>query len=172
MQRLAFSFHDARGTADTIYRIQYDAPAIQWLTIYGVIPLLASAVTLLAMIYVTARLDWQLALVALSVVPFLVVIPKVYDRRMRKHYTHVKELESSTLGIVQEVLTAIRVVKAFGREEHEQARFVYQSSVGMGARIRLAFAEGAFGPSQQRHHRRRHGRSFCSSASAVSWPAD
>ena len=59
---LAFTFHDARGTAESIYCIQYDAPAIQWLTIYGVIPLITSGVTLLAMIYVTACLDWHLAL--------------------------------------------------------------------------------------------------------------
>ncbi len=145
VQRLTFAFHDARGTADTIYRIQYDAPAIQWLTIHGVIPLLTSVITLLSMIYVTACLDWQLALVAMSVIPFLMAIPKIYDCRMRGQYTSVKELESSSLGIVHEVLTALRVVKAFGREDHEQERFVAQSTAGMGARIRLAFAESAFG---------------------------
>ena len=104
VQRLAFAFHDARGTADTIYRIQYDAPAIQWLTIHGVIPLLSLVITLLSMIYVTACLDWQLALVAMSILPFLMAIPKIYDQRMRGQYTSVKELESSTLGIVHEVL--------------------------------------------------------------------
>ena len=145
VQRLTFAFHDARGTADTIYRIQYDAPSIQWLTIHGVIPLLTSVITLLSMIYVAACLDWQLALVAMSVIPFLMAIPKIYDCRMRGQYTSVKELESSSLGIVHEVLTALRVVKAFGREDHEQERFVAQSSAGMGARIRLAFAESAFG---------------------------
>ncbi len=145
VQRLAFAFHDARGTADTIYRIQYDAPSVQWLTIHGVIPLLTSAITLLSMLYVTARLDGQLALVAMSIIPFLMAIPKIYDCRMRGQYTSVKELESSSLGIVHEVLTALRVVKAFGREDHEQERFVAQSTAGMGARMRLAFAESAFG---------------------------
>jgi ATP-binding cassette subfamily B protein len=143
VQRLAFTFHDTRGTAESIYCIQYDAPAIQWLTLYGVIPLLTSGVTLLAMIYVTARLDWHLALVATSIIPLLMIIPEVYERRMRGQYINVKELESSTLGIVQEVLSALRVVKAFGREEHEQKRFVGLSSMGMGARIRLAFVESA-----------------------------
>ena len=81
----------------------------------------------------------------MSILPFLMAIPKIYDRRMRGQYTSVKELESSTLGIVHEVLTALRVVKAFGREDHEQERFVAQSTAGMGARIRLAFAESAFG---------------------------
>jgi ATP-binding cassette subfamily B protein len=141
VQRLAFTFHDTRGTAESIYCIQYDAPAIQWLTLYGVIPLLTSGVTLLSMIYVTARLDWHLALVATSIIPLLMIIPEVYERRMRGQYLNVKELESSTLGIVQEVLSALRVVKAFGREEHEQKRFVGLSSTGMGARIRLAFVE-------------------------------
>jgi len=145
VQRLAFAFHDARGTADTIYCIQYDAPAVQWLTLYGVIPLITSGVTLLSMIYVTACLDWHLALVATSIVPLLMIIPEVYDRRMRGQYTNVKELESSTLGIVQEVLTTLRVVKAFGREDHEQERFVGQSSAGMGARIRLALVESTVG---------------------------
>ncbi len=145
VQRLAFAFHDARGTADTIYRIQYDAPSVQWLTIHGAIPLLTSAITLLSMLYVTACLDGQLALVAMSIIPFLMAIPKIYDCRMRGQYTNVKELESSSLGIVHEVLTALRVVKAFGREDHEQERFVAQSTAGMGARIRLAFAESAFG---------------------------
>jgi ATP-binding cassette, subfamily B, bacterial len=145
VQRLAFSFHDSRGTADTIYRIQYDAPSIQWLTIHGVIPLVSAVVTLLAMIYVAARFDWQLALIAMTIVPFLIVLPQAYNRRMRGQYSDVKEIESSTLGIVHEVLTALRVVKAFGREDHEQERFVYQSHAGMGVRLRLAFAEGVFG---------------------------
>lgn len=144
VQRLAFTFHDSRGTADTIYRIQYDAPAIQWLTIHGILPLLSSVIMLVSMVYVTAHLNMPLALVAMSIFPLLIAIPKVYDRRMRGKYVTIKELESSSLGIVHEVLTALRVVKAFGREEHEQERFVTQSSAGMGARIRLALVESAY----------------------------
>lgn len=145
VQRLTFAFHDTRGTADTIYRIQYDAPSIQWLTVHGVIPLVAAMATLLSMIYVMARFDTQLALVAATVLPVLVILPQVYSRRMHGQYRNAKELESSTLGIVQEVLTALRVVKAFGREDHEQQRFVCQSHAGVRARIRLAFAESALG---------------------------
>ena len=145
VQRLAFAFHDARGTADTIYRIQYDAPALQWLTLNGVIPLFTSVGTLLAMAYVTARLNWLLAVVAMSIFPLLIAIPAIYDRRMRGKYVRIKELESSSLGIVQEVLTALRVVKAFGREDHEQQRFAAQASAGTGARLRLALIESAFG---------------------------
>jgi ATP-binding cassette subfamily B protein len=51
---------------------------------------------------------------------------------------------SSALSIVQEVLTGLRLVKAFGQEEREHERFVTRSGEGMQARIRLAAVEGAF----------------------------
>lgn len=145
VQRLAFSFHDKRGTADTIYRIQYDAPAIRWMTVDSVIPLVISILTVLSMIYIMARLDWQLALVALVVLPALLMFLHVYNRRMRGRYEAVKEMESRMLRLLQEVLTALRVVKAFRRESHEQARFVSRASDGVRGRTHLAVAEAAFG---------------------------
>src|SRR5712692_2350027 len=65
LQRLSLTFHDTRGTADSIYRVQDDAPSIKWITIDGVLPFVSDAVMLVTMIYVTLRIDWQLALVAL-----------------------------------------------------------------------------------------------------------
>lgn len=145
VQHLSLSFHDLRGTADSVYRIQYDAPAIQYTTIYGAIPLISSTVTLVVTIYVIARLNWQLACVALAVSPFLFVFSRVFSRRVRARYKDVKELESSALNVVQQVLTALRVVKAFGREGDEQEHFTRHSSAGMSARISLSFSEGLFG---------------------------
>jgi ATP-binding cassette subfamily B protein len=144
-QRLSLIFHDSRGTTDSIYRIQYDAPSIQWLTIYGVMPLLSSFVMLLSMIYVIVLLDWQLALVALTILPPLFFLSRYYNRRMRPRYTQVKQLESNAFQVIQEVLTAIRVVKVFGREDDEEERFVNKSNKNVQEKIRLSFAEGGFG---------------------------
>jgi ATP-binding cassette subfamily B protein len=145
LQRLSLSFHDTRGSADSLYRLQDDAPSLQWLTIYGVVPLVFESITLVATIYVINRIDWQLAVVALAVSPFLFFYARLYDQRIEGRYQGAKELESSALQVVQEVLTAVRVVKAFGREETEQERYQRRSREGLRARIRLAFAEGAFG---------------------------
>jgi ATP-binding cassette subfamily B protein len=145
LQRLSLSFHDTRGTADSIYRVEYDAPSIQWLTIHGMLPFVSEGVMLASMIYVMARIDWQLALVALAISPFLFFQARNYEVRMGPRYERVKELESRAMGVVQEVLTAVRVVKAFGREEREQERFVRYSGEGVRAHIRLALAEGVFG---------------------------
>jgi len=145
LQRLSFMFHDKRGTSDSIYRIQYDAPSIQYITIFGVLPILGSLAMLVAMIYVTARIDRQLAFIALGVCPLLFVMCRTYSMRMRAKYIDVKEMESGVLHIVQEVMTSVRVVKAFGREENERARFVDHSHKTVRARVKLSFAEGMFG---------------------------
>jgi ATP-binding cassette subfamily B protein len=144
-QRLSLAFHDRRGTADSIYRIQWDAPSIQWLTIDGLIPFVAAAAMLAGMVSVIAWIDLQLALVALAVAPGLFLLSRAYDRHTRHRYRHVKELETGALGVIQEVLGALRVVKAFGREESEQQRFLERSAAGMRARVRLSLLEGGFG---------------------------
>jgi len=145
VQRLSFAYHDAAGVADSTYRIQYDAPSIQRIAIDGVIPFVASAVTIVAMIYVTALIDVVLAAIALAVAPILFSLTWFYRRRLRKQHREVKVLESSALKVVQEVLGSKRVVKAFGQEEREEERFVTRSTAGMRARIRVAFLDGAFG---------------------------
>ncbi len=49
-QRLSLVFHDRRGTADSVYRIQWDAPGIQWVTIDGVIPFLSAGAMFAGMV--------------------------------------------------------------------------------------------------------------------------
>src|SRR6266478_1397132 len=144
MQRLSLSYHDVKGTAETLYNLQYDAAAVQTVVAERFIPLLGSPFTLLGMLYVTMKIDWQLALVALLISPILFLISKFYRRRLRGGAREVKKLEKSAMGVVQEVLGALRVVKAFGKEENERHRFVRRSFEGMRARLKLALAEGKY----------------------------
>ena len=144
VQRLSLAYHDARGTSDSTYRIQQDAMAIQYVLIDGVIPFISATVTLVGMIYVMTRIDWQLALIALAISPGLVVTGRIFRRRLRRHSREAKKLESSTMSIVQEVLGALRVVKAFGQEAREEERFIRRSTEGMKVRLRLASLEGSF----------------------------
>ena len=144
-QRLSLSYHDSKGTADSLYRVQQDASVIDKIMVEGIIPFLSAGITLATMIVVMTRLDWQLALVALTVCPPLFLLSRLYRPRMRRQSRHVKKLESSALAVVQETLGAIRVVKAFGQEARETERFVNRSTEGVAARIRLALMEGRYG---------------------------
>jgi ATP-binding cassette, subfamily B, bacterial len=140
LQRLSLAYHDKRGTADSTYRIQYDATGIQWMATDTITSFVTSAVTLVAMVYVTARIDWMLALVALAVAPPLLVISWIYRRRLRFQQVRVKRLESGAMSVLQEALAATRVVRAFGGEEHEERRFDRRFRDGMWARIQYLVA--------------------------------
>jgi len=144
-QRLSLSYSDMRGTSDSSYRVQYDAPSIQYIAIDGIIPFLTSAITIISMIYVATRIDWQLALMALTIAPILFTLTQIYRRKLRTRSREVKRIESLALSVIQEVLTSIRVVKAFGQEDREQERFIRKSSEGFHARLRLTWVEGVFG---------------------------
>ena len=144
-ERLSLAYHDSRGTADSTYRIQYDATAIQTIAVSGVIPFFTATVTVAGMIYVTARIDSQLALVSLTVAPVLFLAMRVYRKRLRARWHDAKRLESSALSVVQESLEALRVVKAFGREDYARDRFADRSAASVRAKIGLSFVEGRFG---------------------------
>jgi ATP-binding cassette, subfamily B, bacterial len=144
VQRLSLSFHDTRGSHDSIYRIQYDAEAMQHI-VNSTIPFASAILMVVSAVYVTARIDWQLAVIAIAVAPLLFGVARVYTARVRRRYHDLKQLESSAMGVLQDVLTAVRVVKAFGREKDEHERYVTKSSKTVNARVRLSFTEAAFG---------------------------
>lgn len=144
VQRLSLSYHDSKGTTDSLYRIQSDAPAIQTIAIDGVIPFVTSAVTLVSMLFIIYQINWQLLLIGLSVSPILYLLSRSYRPRLRRQSREVKKLDSSTWRVVQEALASVRVVKAFGQEDLERDRFVANSSTKLRARVRLTFAEAGF----------------------------
>jgi ATP-binding cassette subfamily B protein len=143
-QQLSFDYHDRKGTLDSVYRIQSDAIALQGLAINGVVPLCANAVTLFAMIAVTAHIDPLLALVALAICPVLYLLMALSRRSVRPRWAELKAAESEALGVVHEALAALRTVKSFNREEQEAERFVGRAGKLVTGTLRIALIEGGF----------------------------
>jgi len=144
-QRLSMAYHDSRGSADANYRIQYDAAAIPSVAVGGVIPFVSAGLMFVLMMVIIARVDVTLGLIAITVTPILVVLTWAYRRRLRQRYRDVKALESSALSVVQEVLSSVRVVKAFGQEHREEIRFRVKAGQGMRARVRVSLIDSSFG---------------------------
>jgi ATP-binding cassette subfamily B protein len=145
VQQLSFQRHDARGTSDSIYRVQYDAPSFRYATLDGVVPLVTLSINVIVVVIVVFRIDAQLAVVALVVAPPVLMLTSGYKQRMRPYYHRSRELEHSALHVVDEVVSSLRIVKAFGRETAEQHRFEQRSTESAAAQTRLAVAESVFG---------------------------
>ncbi|HEX6805735.1 MAG TPA: ABC transporter ATP-binding protein [Terriglobales bacterium] len=143
-QRLPLVFHDRYGATDSVYRIQHDAPAIQYVTIQGLVPLMTAVITLIGMIVVTARMDFLLSLVALAITPVLFLLSLGCSRIVRLRSQTIKDLDSSALAVIQEVIGSIRVIKAFGQENREHDRFVRRSAKRMSQQVRLSIQQALF----------------------------
>jgi ATP-binding cassette subfamily B protein len=144
VQRLPLMFHDRYGATDSVYRIQHDAPAIQYVTIQGLVPLMTAVFTLIGMIVVTARMDLLLSIVALLITPILFLLSLGCSRIVRQRSQTIKELDSSALSVIQEVIGSIRVIKAFGQETREHDRFVRRSARRMSQQVRLSIQQALF----------------------------
>src|SRR3954452_1648412 len=144
VQRLPMSFHDRAGAYDLAYRIQNDAASIQYIVIQGIIPVFTALCTLAAMLYVSVRMDLHLAWIAMSIAPVLALLTRKCSAIVRERSKTVKELDSSAISVVQEVLGSIRVVKAFGQHDREEKRFVGHSSSRVKNQVKLAVVQGWF----------------------------
>jgi len=144
VQKLPLAFHDHYGASDSVYRIQHDAPCIQYVAIQGIIPLLVAVLTLAGMVLISVRIDPAIALVALAITPILFLLSLGCSRVVRLRSHRIKELDSSALSVVQEVLGFIRTIKAFGQEHREYERFVRHSSKRLAGQVRLARLQAAF----------------------------
>lgn len=144
-QRLSLQYHDQAGASDTLYRIEHDAPAMQYLIVQGLIPAITSVLTVVAILCVTAYIDLWLAFVAITIVPVLLGLTELYRRRVRLGWATVKEQESSAMSVVQEVLGAVRVVKAFGQEKREEYRFSTHANRSLWTQIGVVLTEARFG---------------------------
>jgi ATP-binding cassette subfamily B protein len=93
MQRLSLLFHDTKGTAESLYRVQYDATAIQSIVVENAVPFISASITVVGMLYVTVHTTWQLALIAVAIAPILFVIGRRYRRGLRAGWRVARVLE-------------------------------------------------------------------------------
>jgi len=143
-QRLSLARHDMKGVTDALYRIQYDTVAIESIAINGVIPIFVAAVTVISMIYVIANISSALALVAVTVVPVIVILTRAYRQPLRSRWRKQKRLDHAAMSVINEVFSALRVVKAFTQEEREERRYAGHANVGLLAKLRVTLLQGSF----------------------------
>ncbi len=136
IQKLSLAFHDQKSTGDLISRVTSDIDAIQSFIMQALLGILINLITLLGMGGVMFYLDWRFTLIALSVAPFLFAVVYSYTRRIKTASRAVRKKEGEITSVVEEVLSSIRVVKAFAREDYEVRRLQEESLEGVELALR------------------------------------
>jgi subfamily B ATP-binding cassette protein MsbA len=137
IHRLSLEYHDRKQTGDLSSRLTSDIDAIQSFISSGLLGALSNGLALAGMMTVMFYLNWRFTLIALSVAPLLFVIVFHYTRRIKKASREVRKKESEMVSLIHEVLSSIRVVKAFAREDFEQRRLAEESRKSIEITLRL-----------------------------------
>ena len=146
IHRLSLAEHDESRTGDLISRVTSDIGVVQDFITSALLGILVNVITLVGMIGVMFYLNWRFTLIALSVSPVLFTVVYYYTRRIKKASREVRKKESELLSLVEEVLTSIRVVKAFAREEYEQKRFESESLENVEAGLEARSVKAKLAP--------------------------
>jgi subfamily B ATP-binding cassette protein MsbA len=131
IQRLSLSFHDQKRSGDLISRVTSDIDAVQSFITSGLLTAFINILTLVGMAAVMFYLNWRFTLIALSVAPPLFAVIYTYTRRIKKASREVRKKEGEITSVVEEVLSSMRVVKAFAREDYEVRRLDRESLEGV-----------------------------------------
>jgi ATP-binding cassette, subfamily B, bacterial len=137
LQSLSLKYHDARRSSDSSFRVAYDSQSIQTIYNKGFTNIFGAIITLIGTFIIMLKLDWQLTLVSLAIVPLVVGAIYLFAHRIRRESTSIQEQESAVLAQAQEGLSSIRMVHAFGREEFEVRQFQQQARQSFQANLRL-----------------------------------
>lgn len=142
-QRLSLAYHDNNYSGKLVYLLnnQTDAVAGMLMTIPA---LTQSLLIFIGMMVVLVMLNTQLAITALVVLPFLFYTVKAYSARVQAPLHQVKELEGQTLSMIQEAISLLRVIVAFGRERYELDRFRAQGREAIDARVDVTMKQSLF----------------------------
>jgi ATP-binding cassette, subfamily B, bacterial len=142
-QRLSLAYHDQRRTGKIIFAINNMGSAIaRLLTVLP--PLAESILTLIGMFWIVLLLDRDIALLSLGVVPFLYYSVTRYMKRVQPQLQEVRGMEAESLSIIHETISMLRVVMAFGREDHEYRRFRKQGETTVDRRVKLTVRQTMF----------------------------
>ncbi|HEY7172550.1 MAG TPA: ABC transporter ATP-binding protein [Vicinamibacterales bacterium] len=145
LEGLGLAHHVKTNTGDSVYRVDVDSYAIENLAMSGVLPLVTSSVTLLVMFVILLRMNVTVALLSLTVVPFLYLSLRYYALTLSDQEERVKEFESKLVERLYEIFSAIRLVKSFAREQHEVVRYADAGEKTMHARVAITWKQSMFG---------------------------
>ena len=138
IERLPYAWHGKNRTGDIIQRCTSDMDTLKNFVSEQLTQVFRIVILLILSLVFMLRMDWHLTLIALSLMPVILIYSFPFSRRIEKGFEEADAAEGVLSAMVQENLTGVRVVRAFGRERREMDRFTEQNESYTNLWIRLA----------------------------------
>jgi ABC-type multidrug transport system fused ATPase/permease subunit len=146
VQGLSLDFLDRRRTGDLMARLTGDVGAIETFVISGVNEFASYIFMLIFFIGALFYLNWQLALVAITVVPAFWLVAAYFSRLMKLASRERRRRSGSISVIAEEGLSNAAVIQAYNREDHQARRFYREGHGNYEASLTVARIRGVYGP--------------------------
>ena len=135
LQRLSLGYYDTHQTGSILSTITSDVKTIQAFASSGTLGIVVDLLTIVGMLGVMFWLDWDFALIAVAVTPFLVLFVARFNKAVKRATHEVRKQQSNIVAVVEQGLESVRVVQAFGRQDLEEARLAETSRATVDAAL-------------------------------------
>jgi ABC-type multidrug transport system fused ATPase/permease subunit len=122
LERLSLSYYDTHQTGNMLSTITADVGTVQAFASSSTLSIVVDMLTIVGVLAVMLWVNWDFALVAVSVTPFLLWFVARFKKAVKKATHEVRQNQSDMLAVVQQGLESMRAVKAYGRQDLEEER--------------------------------------------------
>jgi ATP-binding cassette subfamily B protein len=123
LQKLSLSFYDRHEVGRVMSRVQNDVAALQEVLTSGVLEIVADFLILGIVVFMVFTMNFQLALISMSIIPILIVLVFFYEKLSRNTFMRVRQAISVVNADLQENISGARVIQAMSRENINLQRF-------------------------------------------------
>ena len=146
LEHLPLAYYDTHPTGALLSTISDDIDTVQTFASESTLSIFIDLLAIAGMLGVMFSLNWDFALIAVAVTPFLLLFVARFRRAVKKAAREVRRRQSELLDVVQEGLTSMRVVNAFGRQDIEEKRLEDASREAVHAALRARRVKSMLSP--------------------------
>lgn len=137
LEKFAIGFFRKQQIGDYIYRLSYDTSALGDFLELGLFPILVNAFYLIITLTILFVISPPLTFLALTMIPPLIIILAVFNKRIGKASKHSEQKNSSLFSFIEETLLQLKIIQAFNRQKHSFQEFREQERGALSSELNL-----------------------------------
>jgi subfamily B ATP-binding cassette protein MsbA len=146
LTRLSLSYYDKEQSGALLSTITNDVATVQNFASSATLGILVDLMTILGMLGIMFWLNWDFALIAVGVTPFLLLFIARFKKAVKNATREVRKRQSDIVSVVEQGLGSMRIVEAYGRQDLEAERMSVASRATVGAALRARRIKSLLSP--------------------------
>ncbi|MEN6412074.1 MAG: lipid A export permease/ATP-binding protein MsbA [Veillonellales bacterium] len=138
LQKLSLSYYEKRQTGAIMSYITNDVAALQGALVDSMIEMVTEAMTLLGSMGAMVYIHWKLSLLTCITLPLVAHTINIFGKKLRKASSLMQSKAADITSVLQESISAVRVIKSFVREDYEIERFNQENYFNFRAQMKTA----------------------------------